>query len=519
MRYLNKKTNNQTRSNSRIDQPLSRDIKENIEHLELLLNKCSDAVIREFTLNMPSPAKCVLLYFDGLADRNEIENHIMKTLLMEVNMFRDPSLSEKGNLLELIQENILTLSQLKLVSRFEEISHHMNSGDAIILVDGYDQGFAAGTRAWQTRAIETPDNESIIHGPKEGFTETLRVNTALLRRRLKTNQFKIETMVLGRISKTDVIIAYIEDIAPPDIVRKIQDRLALIDIDSILDVGYLEEYLSNPKYSIFSQVEYTEKPDRVCGMLLEGKVCLMVDGSPMAMVLPMSFPQFLIAAEDYYQNFIYASIYRILRFLALVVSLFLPSFYVAIISYHQEMLPTSLYLTITSSREGVPFPVLIEALMMEMTFELLREAGLRLPQVIGPAVSIVGALIIGDAAVRAGLVSSLMVVIVAFTGIASFVIPVYNGSVLIRITRFGILIAAGCLGVPGIIMAFLIIIIRMASIENMGQPYLKPVSPFNLSQLTDIILRRPWSMSTYRPVEPGMVNTKRQDTRGTNNGG
>jgi hypothetical protein len=493
-----------------VSQSLSTDIDVNIQFLKALLNKCSDAVIREFTFGTDYQVKGALLYFDGLVDKAEIENHILKTLLMELNMLNDETPLAAGNLLQFVQERILTLSELKPITTLEEVTHYMSLGDSIILIDGYAQGLSAGTRSWPTRGIETPVNESVIQGPKEGFNEVLRDNTALLRRRIKSSQFKIETMVLGRITKTDIAIAYIEDIASPDIVKDINQRLAGIDLDSILDTGYLEEFVSDQKYTIFSQVEYTEKPDRVCGMLLEGKVCIMVDGSPMAMVLPTSFPQLLNASEDYYQHFIAGSIYRILRFFAFLIALFLPSFYVAIISFHQEMLPTSLYLTVASSREGIPFPIIIEALLMEVTFELLREAGLRLPQVIGPAVSIVGALIIGDAAVRAGLVSSLMVVVVAFTGIASFVIPVYNGSVLIRITRFGILIAAGILGLPGIIMAILLILIKMVSIKNLGQPYLEPVSPFNLRELTDIIVRRPWSANMQRPNIKGMTNKTRQ---------
>jgi hypothetical protein len=477
MRYLstrNQATDMTLTPNKILSQSLSADLQQNISNLNILLDKCSDAIMRPFAFGSKKTTKCLLLYFDGLADKAQIEDHILKNLLMELNMLNEDSLTQEGSLLDFIKERVLSLSSIKVVASFEELSHSMNSGDAIIMIDGYKQALAAGTRFWKTRAIESPNNESTIQGPKEGFTETLRVNTALLRRRLRSAQLKMETTILGRISKTDVVIIYLEGIAPPEVLAQVKDRLNAIDIDSILDTGYLEEYLFQPRFSIFSQVQYTEKPDRVCGMLLEGKVCIMVEGSPMAMVLPTSFPQFLNAAEDYYQHFITGSLFRLLRFGAFVIALFLPSLYVAIISFHQEMLPTNLYLTISSSREGIPFPAIVEALLMEATFELLREAGLRLPQVIGPAVSIVGALIIGDAAVRAGLVSSLMVVVVAFTGIASFVVPVYNGSLIIRITRFGILMTAGLFGLPGIIMFLLLIIIRTASIQNLGQPYLEP---------------------------------------------
>jgi spore germination protein KA len=351
----------------------------------------------------------------------------------------------------------------------------------------------------------------IIFGPKEGLTETLRFNTALLRRRLKSASFKIESMVLGRITKTDVVVCYIDSIAPPQLVNEIKERLKKIDIDGILDTGYLMELIADDKRTLFSQAMHTEKPDRICGQLLEGRVCIMVDGSPMALVLPVSFPEFWTSPEDYFIHFIPASLFRILRFVAFWIALLLPSLYVAVISYHHEMIPTPLLLTISATRQGVPFPAFVEALLMDATFELLREAGLRLPRAVGPAVSIVGALIIGDAAVRAGLVSTPMVVIIAFTGIASFVSPSYNAGIMIRILRFGFLIASGILGFLGIMVGLVLMLTRMASLSSFGQPYLAPLAPFNLKQITDIIVRRPWFSNVERPYLEGMQNNTRQN--------
>jgi len=522
MRYLNKKKddNKEPRVREIVSEPLSVDIQENIDRLRLLLKGCSDVVIREFTFGRQQEIRCILLYFDGLIDRTEIEENLLKPMLLELRMLgKETSPLDKGDLLQQVQEHVLSLAELEPLSTLEEVCHHISSGDTVLLVDGYDKGLAAGTRSWQARPIQTPETESTIQGPKEGLCETLRFNTALLRRRLKSTQFKMESLVLGRITKTDVVVCYLENIAPAGLVDEVKERLSRIDIDGVLDTGYLEEFLEDTRLTIFSQVQYTEKPDRVCGHLLEGRVCIMVDGSPMAMIVPTSFPQFLISGEDYYQRYVPASIFRIMRFFAFCIALLLPSLYVAVISYHQEMIPASLYLTIAATREGVPFPAFIEALMMELTFELLREAGLRLPRAIGPAISIVGALVIGDAAVKSGLVSTPMVVVVAFTGIASFVTPAYNAGTSIRIARFSMLFAAGILGFLGIIIALLLLLIRMASLNSLGQPYLSPLAPFNQTQISDILVRRPWTVNTRRPYMDGMQDQTRQEKSPKSNGG
>ncbi len=513
MRYINKKTRPEAymQAEQLVTQAISADIQENIDRLKILLNKCSDAVIREFTFGREHSTRGVLLYFDGLSDKAEIEGHLLKSLLLELGMLEEtvPSL-DQADPLYLIMERFLSLSQTEFLATLEEVCYRMNSGDAVLLLDGSIQGLAAGTRLWQSRAIQTPENELTIQGPKDGFGETLRFNTGLIRRRLKTTQLKTEVLILGRLSKTDVMLCYIENIAPESLIAEVRKRLSNIDVDAVLDTSYLEEFLADTRLTVFSQVEYTERPDRACSHLLEGRICIMVDGSPMALIAPITFPQFLISPEDYYQNFIAGSLYRLLRLLAFFATLLIPSLYVAIITYHHEIIPTQLYLTIASTREGVVFPAVVEALLLEITFELLREAGLRLPRAIGPAVSIVGALIIGDAAVKAGLVSSLMVVVVAFTGIASFTIPAYNASVIIRTVRFGFLIGAGILGLPGIIVVSLIILIRMESLHSLGKPYLSPLSPINPAQLSDVLVRRPWTMTTQRPYTPGMNNQRRQ---------
>jgi hypothetical protein len=513
MRFINnkKKSNPVESPQEVIDQPLVADINFNIAQLKTLLERCSDAVFREFLIGPDPATRCLVIYFDGLVQRKILDDNVMKCLQLEVEMTQDPEDKlEQRDLLTAIEQRIVTVAELKQVtSSYAEVIRSISSGDTVILIDGCDRALVAGTRGWEARSVDTPENELVVFGPKEGFVETLRANTALLRRRLKSSEFKIENIVLGRISKTDVALCYIENIAPTQLVDEIRRRLQNIDIDAVLDTQYIQELIMDNRSTIFSMAEHTEKTDRTAAHLLEGKICIMVDGSPMVLVLPTSFPRFWVSPEDYYIHYIPASLFRMGRFVAFLLALTLPSIYVAVISYHQEMVPTALYLTIVASRQGVPFPSFVEAFMLELTFEMLREAGLRLPRAVGPAVSIVGALIIGDAAVRAGLVSTPMVVVVAFTGIASFVSPSYNAGIIIRLARFAFLAAAAVLGFLGIMIVFILLLVRMVSLSSFGLPYLTPVAPLNTQEISDILIRRPWFKLHKRPYEEGMQNQVR----------
>jgi hypothetical protein len=517
MRYLQNKKNNLPTNNTEeiISHPLEADIEVNQAKLETLLERCSDAVFREFVIGRQPPIRCLLLYFDGLVQRKILDDNMIKSLLLDVQMTNDPgSELNQADPLTSVEQHIINVAELKRIATLQEVIRHIGSGDTVLLIDGCSQALVAGTRGWDSRSVNTPENELVIYGPKEGFIENLRSNTALIRRRLKSSNFKIESLVIGKITQTDVVLCYIDNIAPPQLVDEVRKRLKKIDIDAVLDSNYIQELIMEHKSTIFSQTEQTEKPDRAAAHLLEGRICILVDGSPMALVLPVSFPRYWISPEDYYIHYIPASLFRIGRFLAFLVALTLPSLYVAVISYHQEMVPTALYLTIAASRQGVPFPSFVEAFLLELTFEMLREAGLRLPRAVGPAVSIVGALIIGDAAVRAGLVSTPMVVVVAFTGIASFVTPSYNAGIIIRTARFAFLGASALLGFLGIMIVFILMLIRMASLSSFGMPYLTPMAPLNTREITDVILRRPWFKMRERPYQEGMTNQVRQDIAG-----
>lgn len=363
---------------------------------------------------------------------------------------------------------------------------------------------------FEKRAIEEPAAESGIRGPREGFTESLGVNTALVRRIIKDPALKMKPLHVGTYTKTKVVVSYIEGLVDSTLLEEIENRINRIEIDGILESGYIEEFIEDHPYSPFPQVLYSERPDVVSANLLEGRTIIMIDGTPFALIAPVSFFSLFQSQEDYYERFWIGTFIRMLRFLFLAVSLFLPSIYVAITTFHQEMIPTDLLLSIASSREGVPFPAIVEAIMMEFAFEALREAGVRLPKQIGSAVSIVGALVIGQAAVEAGIVSAPMVIVVSITGIASFLIPRYSIGLAIRLLRFPIIILAGFLGLIGVMLAFIILLIHLANLKSFGLPYLSPISTTQKNTLRDTIIRSPlWKMDV-RPQLTGNVDLTRQ---------
>lgn len=319
----------------------------------------------------------------------------------------------------------------------------------------------------------------------------------------------MEQKTVGRLSKTDLVITYIEGIAEDSLIQEIHDRIDRIDIDAIVESGYIEELIDDNPFSVFPLVGHTERPDRVVGNLLEGNVGIIIDNTPFCLIAPQTFFQLIQSPEDYYQRYITASFIRMLRYLNLIISLLLPSIYIAVTTFHQEMLPTSLLLSLAAAREATPFPALIEALMMEIAFEGLREAGVRLPRAVGSAVSIVGALVIGQAAVEAGIVSSPMVIIVATTGIASFIIPGYEQANSIRILRFPMMFLAGFMGLYGIFLGVLILQIYILRLRSFGVSYFSPVAPLEVSNLKDIFVRAPWWAMKRRPGYQGKNKTDR----------
>nr|WP_315899175.1 spore germination protein [Paenibacillus cremeus] len=461
---------------------------------------CSDVVFRSFIIGKNT--KAILVYIDGLSDSEGIEEHVFTPLLRD-------ELEESADFLKAVEQR-LTVTQVKPFSTIAKCIECLSNGLPILLMDNETQGLALGLSKWEKRAVEEPSAEAGIRGPREGFTETLRVNTSQIRRIIKSPHLKMESIVVGEYTQTNIAIAYIDGIADMTVVEKIKQRIQSIKIDGVLESGYIQELLQEHHYSPFPQMLNTERPDVTCANLLEGRIAIITEGTPFVLIAPITFMSIMQSQEDYYQGYLIGTFTRWMRYGFTFISLFLPSLYVAILSFHQEMIPGSLLFSMSSSREAIPFPALVEALIMEVFFEALREAGVRLPKQIGAAVSIVGALVIGQAAVQAGLISAPMVIVVAIGGISSFMIPRYITGIALRILRFPMMILAGTLGLLGVMTGFIAIILHMCQLTSFGVPYLSSLATPRSKELRDVLIRSPLWMLDTRPHLTGGSNPYRQ---------
>ena len=357
----------------------------------------------------------------------------------------------------------------------------------------------ADTSGRPSRSVEEPDSETGVRVPREGFNEVLDTSMALVRTRIRDPHLRFELRRVGMRTHTRVVLAYVDGVIDPQILQTVRSRLDRIQVDAVLESGYIEEFIEDSPYSPFPQTLRTERPDVVAANLLEGRFAVLVDGTPFALVGPVVFWQMLTVAEDYYERFIIGSLLRLLRIAAFLISLTLPGLYVAVTTYHQEMIPTDLLLSIAAAREGVPFPAVVEALVMEFNFELLREAGVRLPRAVGSAVSIVGALVLGQAAISANLVSPAMVIVVAITAIGSFATPVFSMAIAARMIRFVFVLVGALMGLFGIQTVAVLLAVHLCALRSFGVPYLAPVAPAVLGDWRDLVLRSPWWAMRGRP--------------------
>ncbi|WP_428910738.1 spore germination protein [Niallia sp. Krafla_26] len=470
--------------------PLSPRMEENIEILKSAYQDCSDVVFRDFSIGS-SEMKAVLLYIDGLSNTEVVDQHVLMPLIQMKDL-------EYDSILEIVKKEI-SVSDIKEIYTIPDVFKQVSIGNTIILIDEQSKGISIGLPKWEKRSIAEPESEPVIRGPREGFIETIRVNTSLLRRKIRHPLLKMKQMDIGGYTETQVIVAYIEGIADSALVEEVTNRLKRIKIDSILESGYIEEMIQDSPLSPFPQLLNTERPDVAAACLLEGRVVILIDGTPITLIAPCTFASLMQAPEDFYNPFYISTFIRWLRYIFFFIALLAPSAYVALLTFHQEMLPSSLILTIAGSREQIPFPALVEAFIMEITFEALREAGVRLPKQVGAAVSIVGALVIGQAATAAGLVSSPMVMVVAITGIASFLMPRYAIGISIRMLRFPIMILSGVMGLLGVMLGITTIVAHLCTLKSFGVPYLQSAAPLKIRNLKDILIRAPWWAMETRP--------------------
>lgn len=465
------------------------------ERLERVFYDCSDFSLREITLGDQTKVKLIVAFIDGLVDKNLVNNDVLRPLMIDS---READLSihfNQSTALKILKNDLLTTCDLQEVKSFKQLVTAILAGDSIIYIDGERVGFKAGTRGWERRGIDEPQTEAVVRGPREGFSETLRTNTALLRRKIKNHKLKLEMLTLGEQTNTDICLCYIKDLVHRDILETVRRRLKRIKTDAILESGYIEEFIEDAPFSVFPTMANSEKPDIVAAKILEGRVAILCDGTPFVLTVPHFFIETLLSSEDYYNRPFFASLVRILRLLALILTTVLPGFYVAMVAFHQDVIPFKLLLTITASREGIPFSVFTETLLMGVTYELLREAGVRMPRPFGQAISIVGALVLGQAAVEAGITSTPVIMVTAITAITSFIIPPLKGT--LPIIRLILILVANILGLLGMALVIIIIFIHMSGLRSFGIPYLAPFSPFTGADLKDTLLRYPlWAMWT-----------------------
>ena len=475
--------------------PLSSTLAENLKTLQTMFANCTDFAYRELKIGQEQVA-VLLLYMNGITDEQTVNQDILKSLVD----IRCSKLEISGSHnIEMIKNVFLQIGNITEVSTIGEVADAILTGSVALLLEGAARALKMGTKGLEGRPVTESITEGVVRGPREGFTESLRKNTALLRRKIKTPNLKLEKFVLGQTTKTEVNIAYLEGTANPKVVAEVKKRIFLIKVDSVLESAYIEELIEDSPFSLFPQIEHSERPDKVAAGILQGQVAIFTDGTPFVLIVPTMMFQFLQSSEDYYDRSIYATSVRVVRFLFLNLALLLPALYIAITTFHLELLPTPLLISITAAREGGPFPTVVEVLLMEVTFEALREAGIRLPKPVGQAVSIVGGLVIGDAAVQASMVSPATVIIVALTGIASFGIPSYSFGLAIRVLRFGMIILAAVLGLFGLLLGLLVMQAHLVSLRSFGVPYFAPLAPFNLKDAKDLLIRFPWWAMGERP--------------------
>lgn len=474
---------------------IDRDLKNNLDLIKQQLGEAPDLIIRQFDIDTEPKVSGAVIFIDEMVSKDLVNQYILYPLMIE---------GEKdhpgGNAWEVVNEQLLSAGEVKEFSEFGEAIGAILRGDTVLLVNGYEKAMWIGSKSWPTRSISEPHSENVIRGSREGLSETIVFSLALIRRRLKDPDLRIKSYEIGEHTKTFVNLLYIENLTEESLVKEVDRRLKQIKIDGILESGYIEELIQDQIWTPFPQLQNTERPDSAVAHLLEGQVIILVDGTPHVLIAPAVFSQFYHSPEDYYERFWISTFLRLVRMVSFFLALLLPALYIAFVSFHPEMIPSRLAIAMAAGRSTVPFAAVLEAVVMELTVEVLREASIRLPSLIGPTIGIVGALVVGQAAVSAGLVSPSIVIIVGLTTICSYANPSYSAAISVRLIRFPFMIMASILGLYGIMLLFVLMIGHLVQLRSFGVPYMAPFAPFNWQDAKDTIIRTPWHFMEKRPV-------------------
>lgn len=471
----------------------------------------ADVIVRDFTIADRQPVQAFALFVEGISDKKTINSSVLEPLMLLSALL--PEQKEKDRLTT-VKEKLLPGNQVMEYDKWEEVLKNVLGGSTAVFINGVGKALVVETKGWEQRGVAETTTESVVRGPHDAFTENLRSNTGLVRSRLRSERLITEMLKVGEVAPTDVAIMYVKGITNQRLVEEVKRRIQAVKVDFLQDSGTLEQFIEDPPQFFFPKMLATERPDRVAASLMEGYVAVFVGQSPYVLVMPAMIWSLMHTAEDAYIRYPFGSLIRIIRFLGIWIALLLPALYISVINYHPEMFPTDLMLAIATAREKVPFPTVFEVLMMEFAIELIREAGIRIPNVIGPTIGIVGALILGQAAVQAGIVSPLLVIIVAVTALASFTLPNYNTSFAFRTLRFLFIFAAGIWGFYGVTLGLLVIFMRVLTMKSFGVPMVSPIAPFRGSA-PDIILRGPVFRHEKRPpiLRPQSIRRQTHFTR------
>ncbi|MCD7731012.1 MAG: spore germination protein [Oscillospiraceae bacterium] len=462
------------------DTPLVKSIDENIENIKRILSNSSDLLLNPFLI---SGIKCNLVCFEGMVSTSTITNLILNPMT-EISL---PEESSPDDIFEHIKNHMLLTVDRAEVTKYGDLIPRLMSGFAIILIDGMDKTFAFGVQGYETRGIDEPSSEGNIYGSHEGFVETVRTNMSLVRRRIKSPLLVFELFSVTDLSNVDVIVAYMSDRVPKKLVSSVKKKLKGMKLETVLSSGYIEPFLNDTKLSMFSGVSKTERPDVFCAKILEGRIGILIEGTPFALVLPALFIENFQTLDDYTFRPYYTTLVRWIRYLAFFAAVFLPAVYVAVVTFHPELFNHTMLVMLAEAEELAPLPLAAEAFLVLVFYEIIREAGVRLPKSVGGAVSIVGGLIIGDAAVSAGVISNPLLLVCAISVTASFVIPSLNQPV--TVLRFISVIAGGIAGLYGIALVASVILVNICSLESVGAPIMSPLSPFTPRAMRDVLTR------------------------------
>lgn len=478
-----KNRNNNINKDNTKEYVIKKSLEENTELFKNNIFPGDNTIIYRQLKNKNSQLKFCLIFIDGMVNTKIINENILYQLMNTSIKLKDK------NLIKYIKEEVLIVNEVTETNSIKEVLSSLLIGKSILLVDGLDRALILNTMQWEKRSIEEPQGETIVKGPREGFNESLITNLSLIRRRINSSELKFHFKEMGVRTKTKICIAYMDGIVNKKILNELGDRLNKIDIEGFFSTGTIQEFIRDNPLSPFNTIGNTERPDVVASKLLQGRIALLCEGSPTVLTLPYLFIEHFQVNEDYYDNFLYASINRFLRIIAFILTITIPAIYVAFVTFHKEMIPIKLAFSIYLAREGVPLPTAIEAILMLITFEIIREAGIRLPKHIGATVSIVGALVLGDAAVNAKFVSAPIVIVTAIAGISELILYELRTGVIVW--RFIFLILASILGIYGVIFAGMALIIQLMSIKTFGIPYMLKLIDLEKYNIVDSTIRAP----------------------------